>query len=410
MTLSHHLTRMSGRDPSEEHRASTPLELLFDLTFVVAFSAASSQTAELLEVGHFAAAWTGFGIAVFATIWAWVNFTWLASAYDNDDVFFRIATLVEMTGVIVIALGIPQLFHSIDEGAHIDNRVMVAGYVVMRVAAVALWLRAARYDPARRRVCLTYAVAITIAQVGWVAVIIMSMPLTATLILIVILTIVEFAGPLLAERTDGGTPWHPHHIAERYSLLVIITIGEVILGTVLAVSATVDELGWSTEAVLVAASGIGLAFGLWWIYFSLPSARVLVRHRERAITWAFTHIIVFGALVATGAGLHVAAASISGEHHISTMTAVALVAVPVLVFELTLVAIYSMLVRNVGAYHPWVFTTAALLLVGSVLAVLAGASVGVALLLVALSPTVIIVAYERGGYRREEEALEHAGL
>jgi len=98
MSPAHRLARMSGRDPAEQHRTATPLELLFDLTFVVGFSAVSTQAALLLEKGHWSAAVIGFGLGVFAISWAWVNYAWLASAYDNDDVFFRIATLIEMIG------------------------------------------------------------------------------------------------------------------------------------------------------------------------------------------------------------------------------------------------------------------------------------------------------------------------
>ena len=43
--LAHRLRRMSGRDPHEPHRVATPLELLFDLTFVIAFGVAASQLA-----------------------------------------------------------------------------------------------------------------------------------------------------------------------------------------------------------------------------------------------------------------------------------------------------------------------------------------------------------------------------
>src|SRR3712207_3424897 len=90
--------------------------------------------------------------------WAWINFTWFASAYDTDDWVFRLATMVQMFGVLVLALGLPEMFASVDEGDVVDNRVMVAGYVVMRVALVFQWLRAARQDPARRRACFTYAI------------------------------------------------------------------------------------------------------------------------------------------------------------------------------------------------------------------------------------------------------------
>ena len=82
---SHRLRRMSGRDQHELHRGATPLELLFDLTFVVAFGVAGNEAAHLLAEGHVGAALLGFGFAMFAVIWAWINFSWFSSAYDTDD-------------------------------------------------------------------------------------------------------------------------------------------------------------------------------------------------------------------------------------------------------------------------------------------------------------------------------------
>ena len=73
------LRRMSGRDPDEEHRASTPLELLFDLTFVIAVARAASGLKLALEQGHAGHALAGYGIAFFGLWWAWVNFTWSCS-------------------------------------------------------------------------------------------------------------------------------------------------------------------------------------------------------------------------------------------------------------------------------------------------------------------------------------------
>ena len=78
-------------------------------------------------------------------------------------------TMLQMVGVIILALGFPPMFASIEHGEHVDNRVMVAGYVVMRIALVGQWLRAAKQDPERRSACLTYAAVVTVAQVGWIA-------------------------------------------------------------------------------------------------------------------------------------------------------------------------------------------------------------------------------------------------
>jgi low temperature requirement protein LtrA len=410
MSLDHRIVPMSGRDPGERHRSVSPLELLFDLTFAVAFSVASNEAAALLEVGHVATALAGFVFAVFAVSWAWANYTWLASAYDNDDIFFRVATLVEMVGVIVVALGVPQLFRSLDEGEHVDNRVMVVGYVIMRVAAVALWLRAAKYDPARRRACLTYATTIAIVQGGWVLFIVLSAPLPTALGAAVLLAGTEVIGPIFAERKDGGTPWHPFHLAERYSLLLIVSLGEVVLGTVLAISALVNRFGWSFDAVEVAVSGPGLAFGLWWLYFTLPSGRVLARHRQRAFGWSYGHIALFAAVVGTGCGLHVSATYVSGENHLGAAGTVLLVVAPVLAFELVLVTIYSTLLRTVDPFHFWVFSGAAAILVLAVVTVALGATAGTALVITACSPAAIVVAYEVVGHRHEDQALQRAGL
>src|SRR5918999_4982266 len=123
--FAHRRVRMGGRDPAESHRTATPLELLFDLTFVVAFGIAADELAHYLVEDHIRAGLIGFGFATFAITWAWINFSWFASAYDTDDWVFRLATMVQMVGVIVLALGLPVVFESIDAGTTVDNAVMV---------------------------------------------------------------------------------------------------------------------------------------------------------------------------------------------------------------------------------------------------------------------------------------------
>jgi low temperature requirement protein LtrA len=230
---------MSGRDPHEPHRVATPLELLFDLTFVIASGEAASEFAHALVSGHIGAGLAGFVFATFAISWAWINFSWFASAYDTDDWVYRLTTMLQMVGVLVLTLGIPQVFSSIAGGQHVNDRVLVAGYVVMRIAMVIQWLRAAKQDPDRRPACLAYATAITVAQVGWVAVAIADSSETVSFILIAVMIAIELTGPLLAEKHMGGTPWHAHHIVERNGLLTIIALGEGVLGTVASLSAVV---------------------------------------------------------------------------------------------------------------------------------------------------------------------------
>ncbi|WP_244563660.1 low temperature requirement protein A [Ensifer aridi] len=404
----HHVSRMSGRDPHEGHRAATPLELLFDLTFVIAFSLAASQLAHLLAEGHFKAGLIGFGFASFAICWAWVNFSWFASAYDTDDWVFRSVTMVQMVGVLILAIGLPPMFESIDKGEYLNNGVMVLGYVVMRVAMVFQWLRAARQDPSRRKACMTYATAVSIAQLGWVILIFIDFSLLVTLAFVVVLTAVEMAGPVIAESFQGGTPWHAHHIAERYSLLAIIALGEGVVGTVASVTAVVEGHGWNPDVALVCIAGTGLTFGMWWIYFMLPSAEILHRFRKRAFVWAYGHMLIFAAIVATGAGLHVAAYYIEHKAHISSVATVMTVVVPVAIYVALIYAMYTYLLRRSDRLHIWLLAGTAFVLAASVAAAAAGIPMTICLIILMLAPVVTIVGYEFAGHRNRVRALQDA--
>jgi low temperature requirement protein LtrA len=277
----HRILPMTGRNPHEEHRVSTPLELLFDLTFVVAFGIAGNEMAHILAEGHFGTALAAYAFVMFGVCWAWINYSWFASAYATDDWLFRLLTMAQMVGVVIFALGLPDVFKSMDEGNILDNRVVVFGYMIMRLPVVALWLRAARHDAARRPTALTYVKTLLAAQALWTVIMIVDLPIAATFAAMSVPFAIELLGPYLAER-KGGTPWHPHHIAERYGLLTIIALGEGVIGTVASVSALVEEAGWNLDAILVASAGIGLTFALWWIYFVVPSGEFLHRHRERS--------------------------------------------------------------------------------------------------------------------------------
>jgi low temperature requirement protein LtrA len=396
---------MSGRDPHEPHRVATPLELLFDLTFVIAFGVAASQLAHMLSSGHVGAGLAGFVFATFSVCWAWINFSWFASAYDTDDWVYRLTTMLQMVGVLVLALGIPQVFSSIAEGRHVDNRALVAGYVVMRVAMVIQWLRAASQDPARKSACLTYATAITVAQVGWVAIAIVNSSLGVTFALVALMVGIELSGPLLAEKRKGGTPWHAHHIAERNGLLTIIALGEGVVGTVASLSAVVAEQGWTTDAVLIAVAGTGLTFGMWWVYFVVPAADLLHAHRERSFGYGYLHIVVFGSIVATGAGLHAAADFIEHKSAMDSVGTVLAVAVPVGVYIGAVYGTYQLLTRAWDGFYASVVLMTLSVLGGAVWLASAGVSMPLCLLVVTAAPGVVVASFEAHGYRRTAHAL-----
>lgn len=317
--------RMRARSRDEEHRASTPLELFFDLCFVVAAAQAGIQLVHAIAEGRYLAGLAGYMLVFFALWWAWVNFTWFASAYDTDDVPYRIATFVQICGVLVFAAGIPGLF----DGS--DRTTGVVGYLVMRIALTCQWIRAARGESgAARTTALRYALGLVIVQAGWVTLILL--PSWAWVWGFVPLAVAELAIPAIAERAHS-TPWHPQHIAERYGLFTIITLGETIAAATVAVQSGIRDFDRADLLIPIAVGGVVIVFSALWIYFAVPVHEYLATQGNRGILlWGYGHYFVFAAAAAIGAGIELAVEEAVGEAHISTFAASSAVTVPTAMF------------------------------------------------------------------------------
>ncbi|MGH3571269.1 MAG: low temperature requirement protein A [Pseudonocardiaceae bacterium] len=320
--------RMTGRDPDEWHRASTPLELLFDLTFVVAVAQAGTQLHHALAAGHAGHAVAGYVLVFFGIWWAWVNFTWFASAYDTDDVPYRLLTLLQMGGVLVFAAGIPLAFE------HFDFTIVVIGYVVMRLALVTQWLRAAAEHPAGRAATLRYAGGVTLVQLCWVGR--LWLPGLVGVIGFVVLVAAELAVPAWAEFAGRSTPWHPDHITERYGLFTIIVLGEAVAATMTAVQQAMAAGGVSGGLLFAAVAGLVLVFVLWWSYFKHASPRQVRQSLRVTFAWAYAHYAVFAAVAALGAGLQVVIGTVRHETPVSPVFAAFTVALPAAIFLIVL--------------------------------------------------------------------------
>ncbi|GAA4102325.1 low temperature requirement protein A [Nocardioides kongjuensis] len=409
--LNHPRRRLVGRDPSEAHRAATPLELLFDLVFVVAFGEAADGLAHHLAEGHVRVGVLGFGIAMLAVSWAWGSYSWFSSAYDEDDWLSRIATAVQMLGVAIVALGLPDVFASLDHHEPLAYQLLVVGYVVMRVPMALQWLRASQHDPGRRTTLRSYAATIALAQAGWTALVVLAPPGRVAVPVAVLLAGLEVSGPLVAERRKGGTPWHAGHIAERYGLLTIISLGEGVFGTVAALSALVHgPSGWTVDAALVGVAGLGLTFAVWWMYFTVPSGSVLERHRARVLHWSYGHHLLLASIVAIGAGLHVAALALEGHTRLGATGVVLTVAVPLGVVMVVLHVQWTALARPGHAlgrtFDVGLTCGGALVLAAAVGLAALGAPIAVCLVVVAVAPAVAIAGFETVGHRQLALALE----
>ena len=319
---------MKPRDVQQPHRAATPLELLFDLVTVIAVASAAAGLHHAIFDGHALDGIIRFAMAFFGIWWAWMNFTWFASAYDNDDALFRLLTLVIMGGALVIASGIEPFFRSF------DLTTVVIGYVVMRVGMVVLWLRAARDDPARRRTTLTYASGIASVQLYWIGLLLL--PLTSPALLPPLFALgaaLEIAVPALAEH-HGRTPWHRHHMIERYGLMNIIVLGETLLAGSMALRA-VDAEHFQVALVHVALSSLVIVFAMWWLYFSKEDY-LQSQDLRRSLTWGYGHVLIFASGAAVGAGFAVLVEVVSGHAQVSLKTSDYAVAIPVAAYLLSL--------------------------------------------------------------------------
>jgi len=305
------------RDPEEVARAASSLELLFDLTFVVAVNQASAGLAGELLDGKVADGVIGFTMVFFAVWWAWMNFTWFSSAHDADDVPHRLLVLVQMTGVLVLAAGVPSAFTD-------RSQVTVTiGYAIMRLGLVAGWLRVARSVPGSQQRALRYAAGISGLQVLWIAR--LALPASLDVPSFAVLAVGELLVPMWAERTIDRPMYNAGHIEDRYNLFTLIVLGESILSASLGFQDAVGEAGLTARLLAVGLGGLVLAFSAWWLYFDHPGH--LTPTPDIAFRWGYAHVAVFAALAAMGAGIHVAADTVArgGDDRVAALA----VAVPV---------------------------------------------------------------------------------
>ncbi|TFV89664.1 low temperature requirement protein A [Blastococcus sp. CT_GayMR16] len=375
---------MGERATDEPHRVSSPLELLFDLTFVVAIASLTVQLAHGIAEGHALGDLAPFFMVFFAIWWAWMNFTWFASSYDTDDVPYRLLTMVQMAGVLVLAAGVPAAFENS------DFRAVTLGYLVMRIGLVAQWVRAGMEHPAGRVTAVRYAIGITVVQALWLLRLGLTeagvLPAASVIPVFACLVVLELAVPPWAERTRS-TSWHAHHIAERYGLFTIILLGESVFAASTGVQAAFEAGGLGSAFVTIAVGGLVLLFALWWLYFLEPSASGLADNRDRSYVWGYGHYGIFAALAAVGAGLEVAVEQTAHHLEVAAITVGYAVAVPVGGFLLLLWAVHAPIVAR-PVIRPVVILTAALVVL---LLPLTVGLVGLAVVVSAIAGTVAVV-------------------
>jgi low temperature requirement protein LtrA len=245
----------------EEERV-TPLELFFDLVFVLALTQCTALMAATPT-------WAGLaqGLLVLGVMWwAWAGYAWLTSVVEPEEGMVRIAIFAAMAALLVVALCIPGAFDG-------EALLFACAYGVVRAAHLALFFVAARDDPALRRSVTAGLVGSTSVAVGLlVAASFADSGLQEALWAIALL--LDLGGPFLF----GVEGWRvvPGHFAERHGLIVIIALGESIVAIGVG-----TEIGVDAGVIAAAVLGVAVAAALWWLYFDVV-ALVAERRFTRA--------------------------------------------------------------------------------------------------------------------------------
>ena len=248
MSVSSSPARRFGAVLREEERV-TPLELFFDLVFVLAITQCTALLAS-------EPTWQGLakGLAVLAVLWwSWVGYAWLTSVVDPEEGIVRLVIFAAMAGLLVAALCVPEAFG--------DHALLFAcAYGVVRFSQIALFIVASRDDPALRQSVVGLAGGTALGVGLLVAAAFVDGAAQGALWALAIL--LDMGEPYLF----GAEGWRlaPGHFAERHGLIVIIALGESIV--VIGVGA---EVGVGAGVVVAAVLGIAVAAALWWLYFDV---------------------------------------------------------------------------------------------------------------------------------------------
>jgi low temperature requirement protein LtrA len=276
----------------EEERV-TPLELFFDLVFVLAITQCTALMAH-----H--PTWVGLGKAMLVLAlmwWTWVGYAWLTSVLNPEEGVVRIAMFAAMAAVLVAAISSPDAFGG--------SALLFAGaYAGVRAAHIVLFLAASRDNAQLRRSVLGLAIS-TAVGVGLIFVA-AAFDGPAQGILWVLALALDYVGPYL--RGAEGWTLVPGHFAERHSLIVLVALGE----SIVAIGAGA-RIGVDAGIVGAAVAGVAVAAGLWWLYFdvvALVAAHHLAEAPEGRIrnemardSYSYLHLPMIAGIVLVALGM-----------------------------------------------------------------------------------------------------------
>jgi low temperature requirement protein LtrA len=372
----------------EEERVM-PLELFFDLVFVLAIT----QCTALMAANP---TWEGLarGLLVLGVLWwCWVGYAWLTSVIDPEEGVVRIAIFASMAALLVAALAVPHAFN--DTGL-----VFAISYGFARYAQVVLLYIASRDNPNLRHSVIT---GLSISTAVSLALLIVASQVDGNTqgALWAAALAIDMGGPLFF----GVEGWMlvPGHFAERHGLILLIAIGESIVAVGAGAEAHVDA-GVVAAAVL----GMVVAASLWWLYFDVVAvvatrklaAAALGREQNSMArdSYSFLHFPMIAGIILVALGMKKTLAHV--DHHLDIVPATAMFGG----MALYLVAHVAFRYRNLHTFNSQRLATAVLLAALIPLAVEIDALIALA---VVAAVMVLLITYETIRFAAARDRIRH---
>ena len=371
-----------------EDERVTPLELFFDLVFVLALT----QCTTLISAHG---GWEGLlqGLLVIGVLWwSWVGYAWLTSVLDPEEGLVRLAMFLAMAAFLVAALAVPGAF-----GA--DALTFALAYAVVRVAHILLFLLASRGDGRLRHSVLGLAVSTAIGSGLLIAASFADDGLRLAIWGLAL--VLDAGGPLLTEMS--GWRLVPGHFAERHGAVVIIALGESIVAIGVGAHEHIDA-GIVTAAVL----GLVAAVCLWWAYFDVtaivgremldrasPGAQ---QNRLARDAYSYLHFPMFAGIALLAVGVKQTVADV--DAHLNLVVAFALTGGT----ALFLLAQFAFRLRMRGTYGVRRVVAAVVVLA---LLALHSALSALAMLAAVSAVLVAMISYEALRYAEARERIRH---
>ena len=197
------------------------------------------------------------------------------------------------------------LASTVPDALHGGQNSFVVAYVCVRAILLVLYIRVYRSLELARPVAGWFIFMFGLAVVDWS--ISLALPVPWKYVLWGIALFLEHVAPIRAWRLLRGVPVDPRHIPERFGLLVIIVLGEGVIGVVLGTA----EVSWTVRSGAIAFAGFLSGAAIWWLYFDfLDAASVVTRNVRSGITYVYAHYFVTAGIAALGVGVKLAIFSV----------------------------------------------------------------------------------------------------